>query len=195
MVDYILSVKETLPLAGATVIAEAQGKKYQAVSDANGKYSITGLPGGIFQVHAELSGFENRDRERTVQVNEGSCAVQNFGLWAINAVEGFAYDQNGAPVRGLHVFLRRTGTKEKFGKQATTNIQGAFRFTQIDPGEYSVAVSPAGETADSPYPRTASVAPIQVGPTSTIEAVTLTLPPPIATRNIRIHVTAPTASR
>ena len=56
---------------------------------------------------------------------------------------------------------------------------------------YSLVVSPAGETADSPYQRTTSTVPIEVGPTSTIEAITLKLPPAIATRNIRIHVTDP----
>jgi hypothetical protein len=91
----------------------------------------------------------------------------------------------------VKVHLQRAGSKQKFGKESRTNIQGAFRFAQIDPGEYSVVVSPAGATAESPYPRTTSVAPIQVGSTSAIEAVTLTLPQPIPTRNIRIHVTGP----
>ena len=188
-VNYVLSAGRTFPLAGVTVTAESQGKKYQAVSDANGKYSITGLPGGTFKVRTELSGFDNRGHEATVQVKEGNCAVQDFGLWTKNSVEGFVYDRNSSPVRGLHVFLSRTGAKEKSGKQATTNILGAFRFTEIDPGEYSVVGSPSGETADSPYTRTATVTPIQVGPMSTIEAVTLTVPPPIPTRNIRIHIT------
>jgi len=89
----------------------------------------------------EMAGFENRDREQIVRVKEGGCAVQHFGLWAINSVGGFVYDRKGTPIPDLKVFLRRDGTREKFGNQATTNIQGAFRFTEIDPGGYAVVIS------------------------------------------------------
>lgn len=189
LVDYVLSTKGSPPLAGATVIAEAKDKKYQAVADANGKYEISGLPGGLYQVHAELPGFESLDPQRAVVVKQGGCSIQNFGLATNNSVEGFVFDPQGTPVRGLNIFIQRKGAKETFGKQATTNARGEFKFTRIDPGEHSVVISPAGETAKSPYPRTVSAVPLQIGPTSALNGVVLKLPPPIPARNIRIHAT------
>lgn len=188
LVDFLLSTNERSPIAGVAVVAEANGKKYRAVSDANGKYSITGLSGDSFRLHAERAGYVNREADPTVTVKQGSCTVENFGLWSLNSVEGSVYDQRGFPIVALNVFLRSKESKEKFGKQATTDSHGAFQFTQIDPGEYTVVVSPAGETADSPYLRTANAQSFEVGPTSSIQAITLTLPPPLPTRNLRIHV-------
>ena len=186
-VDFALSQNYVLPLPGATVVAEARGKRYQEVSDATGAYSINGLPAGEYQMHAQMDSYEDRDGTVTVRVKKGGCALANFALGTKNSVEGSIMDARGAPVSGLHVFLQQEGLMRQFGEQATTGVRGDFRFTQINPGRHSVVVSPAGETADSPYPRTAASL-IEVGPDTAVRGVTLIVPPAIPTRNIHIYV-------
>lgn len=186
-VGYSLDSGGTPPIAGATVVVEGMGERFRALSDSKGRYFVKGLPGGLYRLRAELAGYDNRGLEPEVSVNQGGCAEQDFGLWTKNSVEGYVFDLNGAPVRNIRVHLQRKGSTERFGRDARTDVRGGFRVNQLDPGEYTAVVSPAGATADSPYPRTVLATQFTLGPTSRIEGLVLKLPPPIPTRVIRIR--------
>lgn len=186
-VGYRLDSGDTPPIVGATVVVEGMGKRFRALSDSAGRYFVKGLPGGLYRLRAELAGYDNRGVEPEVSVKQGGCAVQNFGLWTKNSVEGFVFDPNGAPVRNIRVHLQRKGSTEKFGREARTDVRGGFRLNQLDPGEYTAVISPLGATAASPYPRTVLANQLTLGPTSTVDDLVLKLPLPIRTREIRIR--------
>lgn len=190
-VEYVIATHEAGPVAGVTVILEDRDKTYQAVSGPDGTYSISGMPPGSYRIRTEAPGFDQPDGPRTVTVKQGGCVVQDLGLRTRNSVEGYVFDHNNKPVGGLTVFLNRKDSKRMYGKKGKTDAAGAFRFTEVNPGEHTLVVSPEGETARSPYPRTAIPAFIQVDAASSISHLVLTLPPPIPTRSLRIHVSGP----
>ena len=190
MVDYTLS-SGGYPVAGALVTAEDAGKKYTAKSDAGGGYEIPNLPPGAYSVHAELAGYIIRESDFNVSVSPRGCVIQDLGLWSSASVRGFVFDPTGSPVRGLKIFLQKDGQKEKFGEESKTGLEGEFAFDEIDPGTYTLIVSPAGATADSPYERHIHPERILITPTSKLDGYSVQVPAPIATRSIRVRITWP----
>jgi hypothetical protein len=190
MVEYLLSAAAAA-LGGARVTAEAGGKRYTTTSDSRGKYEISGLPAGTYNIGAELDGFTSRDGPFKTRVNARGCAVQDIGLWSNNSVEGFLYTPRGSPVSGLPIFLQKVGQKEKWGEQANSNAQGGFLFERIDPGEYRLIISPNGPTADSPFETFAYRSAISISPKDNLNLGSVILPDPIATHDIRVELTWP----
>ena len=59
------------PLPGALVIVSSDTAKKSAVTDSSGKYEITGLAPGAYNVKVELSGFASINQPE-VQVSTGT---------------------------------------------------------------------------------------------------------------------------
>lgn len=80
-ISGIIQSADTLPLPGVTVTATSpalQGERV-AVSDANGVYSLRGLPAGTYRVSFDLDSFQASFREN-VQVGSGSLATVDMVL-------------------------------------------------------------------------------------------------------------------
>lgn len=60
------------PLPGALVIVSSDTAKKSAVTDSSGKYEITGIPPGSYNVKVELSGFANINQSE-VQISAGTA--------------------------------------------------------------------------------------------------------------------------
>jgi protocatechuate 3,4-dioxygenase beta subunit len=139
------------PLEGATLIAYESGtsnQKGSATTDSQGKYKITNLPPGKYDVNASKSGYESK-QQNGITVNSGQDTPNiNFDLAKSSippgAISGKVLDQNGAPIVGA-VAAAKTGGAVK--NQSVTWSGGFYLITELPPAIYSVNVSKAGCTS------------------------------------------------
>jgi len=153
-VDIVLSAGGTIegritengktPLAGQYVYANVNNDHRQAQTDADGRYSLAGLPDGKVNVGASLQmGGSNRSQNATVDVKDGFVNEVNFDFRPGNAtIEGVVYAEPGVPVGGETwvngTITTPTGTTESYGTQ--TGSDGTYRLDGMVAGALSLRV-------------------------------------------------------
>lgn len=133
------SVKDLVtgnPINNAKI--EVLGTNYQEFTNANGIFK-TGQPeSGYFTIRISKSGYQNY--EILAKMAEGEVVTINARL-SPNAnlkVTGLVVEQGTMqPVSGASVWL--AGGQDY--KTTTSDINGAFTFTQVDPGVYNIGAS------------------------------------------------------
>jgi TonB family protein len=129
----VLVAAERLSVPGATVWVE--GTELEAVTDAEGRFELRGVPAGTRTVHVEVTGFEPFEAEET---------------FAARVLTEVAYYARRAPAEGLQTVIRgrkdrREVTKRVLTQQELRRMPGTFgdalRVVQRLPG---VARSPFG---------------------------------------------------
>jgi thermitase len=122
------------PIAGATV---TDGTR-TVTTDALGKYAITNVPSGAYQVIASKEGYQSSSM--TVNVLSGNSAVANLSLTEVvlpGSITGSVTDaENGAPIVGAIV---SDGTRT-----VTTDASGKYTIADVPPSTYQVAASKSG---------------------------------------------------
>lgn len=153
-VDIVLSAGGTIegritengrtPLAGQYVYANINNDHRQAQTDADGRYTLAGLPDGKINVGANLQmGSSNRSQNVTVDVKDGFVTEVNFDFRAGNAtIEGVIYIEPGVPVGGQTwvngTITTATGTTESYGTQ--TGPGGTYRLEGMVAGTLALRV-------------------------------------------------------
>jgi hypothetical protein len=112
----------TLPLAGVTLRAGT----LSAVTAANGRYILTGLPTGTHTITPTLTGRVFTPASKQVTMGPDQVNV-DFNTPALFTVSGKVL-ANGAGISGIPVLL---GTL-----RATTTATGEYRFEAVAPGSY-----------------------------------------------------------
>ena len=148
------SVKTT---AGAAIVGASVGYGGgTATTDANGNYTLTGVPVGTVQLVASASGFQSVTQ--SVTVNGGATSTANFALAAAptgGTVTGKITNiSNGAILAGA--------TVKWSGGSTTTNTSGMYTLTNVAAGTQNITAS-----ANGYLPRTLSVS-VSGGATSTL---------------------------
>ena len=145
-----------------------------ATTDANGNYTLSGVPVGTVQLVASASGFQSVTQ--SVAVNGGATSTANFTLAAAPAggtVTGKITNiSNGAILAGATVSWS--------GGSTTSNTSGIYTLTNVAAGTQNITAS-----ANGYLPRTLSV--------SVVGGATSTLNIPIATAG-KISVKVVTSS-
>ena len=119
-------------LDGATVTAGAE-----VATTVLGAYSMRLAP-GTYDATASLAGYSSQNVLGIV-VETGNSSSANFTLVSIlGIVRGTVRDQLGAPIVGATVTLVGTGRTD------ATDATGAYEFTGVTPGDYSLTASAAG---------------------------------------------------
>ena len=115
---------------------------YGAMTDAEGKFSITSLPPANYIVLADRAGFETAPMSRAVQINPGD-KKEDFKLKLIpdGAITGRVVDASGDPVERAPVTADSGGMG--YGPGSTTDEKGQFRIGGLRPGKYRVKASQA----------------------------------------------------
>jgi hypothetical protein len=160
------------PLSGAMVTAIAMprgpvvsariGPPPQAITDADGRYVLDGLPPGRYRIDAQRAGFASALADpaafRTFEVAAGQAlAGVNFSLLKGGVITGQILDpSSGEPLVGaMVVALKRieaVGAPANFaqsglprlmtaGQSVQTNDLGEFRIFGLPPGEYFIGTS------------------------------------------------------
>jgi hypothetical protein len=167
-------------------------------TDGNGNYTLAAIAAGTYTVTASAAGFTNGSSSN-VSVTAGSTTTQNFSLVA-NPTTGtlsgtVTSASGGAAVSGATVQI--TG-----GATAQTNASGAYAFSNLAAGTYSLTVSKTGFTNG-----TASGVVVIGGQTTTrnfsLTAVAGSVPgkpsltvtkAPVGQKGVRLSWTAPAAN-
>jgi thermitase len=133
----VVSAKDGSPLIGATV---TDGTR-TTTTDATGKYTITNVPAGTYQVTASNSGYYSSSSTVTV-VSVGN-AIANFSLSQIpGSITGSVTDaKDGSPIVGAMV--------ADGARTATTDASGKYTIVNVPPGTYQVTVSKSGYYSSS----------------------------------------------
>jgi len=195
-------------------LPDIRGQRISAESDADGRFTLAGVPAGTHRVMANKQGYasaqlEGRKRSApgwfggvffTVAAGEQiTNAVIRLNPWGI--VIGRVVDSNAAPVDGASVSLVQKIYDDQgklndlpFGL-AQTNDLGEYRIFGIDPGEYYLRVDgePFSDIRGIYYPgvtdfsRAISVV-VKLGADVRVSDVILPPANPSTSKRVPVHV-------
>lgn len=160
----IVDARSGRPVPGATVDLDGPGGVTSATSDTEGRYESGSLEPGEYRVRARAQGYvptqygqrETNDRGSMLDVPGGQLTTGiDLRLHPAGAVSGRIFDERGEGVAGIEVELiaeRYTpnGPAPRPVAFAQTDEAGAFRISNVLPGDYYVrayvpgAVRPSG---------------------------------------------------
>ncbi len=143
---------------------------YSARTDADGRYRITGLPAGKYEVHPQAGAYvpekKSGESEQTVTLDDGEARENvNFALVRGGVITGRVTNAEGHPLIERSVTVQ-SAAKDKqspaeegvFSETAETDDRGVYRAYGIRAGRYVVSAGAGrfgldGQTA-SKYPKT-----------------------------------------
>ena len=116
-------------------------------TDAEGRYSIAGLPAGLAAVTAERSIGGGKDSlQKTVSIAaEAERLDFDFSSYDIS---GRAVLDDGSPVAGAIISFRLLDEGNRYGRRTTTRYDGMFAL-RLAPGEYRVTTEHGGSWIQS----------------------------------------------
>lgn len=123
------------PIAGATVLAD--GGKYTATTDANGKYILNYLPTGDYEITVKALGYDIMTSKAAV--TELKTTKLDFSLTALPVykVSGKVVDVANEPVKNAKIAL--AGYNDY---STTTDANGQFSFLSVfKSDDYTIAIS------------------------------------------------------
>jgi hypothetical protein len=122
--------------------------KYGALTNAEGKFRITGIPAGSYQVTLNRVGYvaplETTRNPVTLTPDEKKDNFQ-LKLVPVGAISGRVLDADGQPVDGLQVHAEQG---EQTMRSGVTDDRGQYRIGGLGPGRYRVRA----ETQKLPVP-------------------------------------------
>src|ERR1035441_2491496 len=122
--------------------------RYGALTSAEGKFRITGIPAGSYQVTLDRVGYvaplEMTRSPVALTPDEKKDNLQ-LKLVPLGAISGRVLDADGQPADGLQVHAERGGRTMHTG---VTGDRGQYRIGGLDPGRYRVRA----ETQKLPVP-------------------------------------------
>ena len=152
------------PLAGALVRARRPGVPIRmALSDAQGRYSVSGLSPGEYIVDAQRTGYATRmygegTRDQggnTVSVRSEQIVERiDIALLRPGAIEGAVVDEFGEPLQGamvdvLQVQVLAGRPRARRLRARATDDLGRYRVFGLLPGSYVVRVQVSDAVTDS----------------------------------------------
>jgi hypothetical protein len=191
------------PVRKAKVLMGTQGNpKYQAVTDANGHYTIAGVPAGRYVLWVQRPGYlpsyygaqaPNRPG-KTLLLNAGDNRKDvNFNLEPPGVITGHIYDQDGEPLSTVVQVFREiwSGGHKRIQQAggANSDDEGLYRVFGLQAGSYIVATAQSPVRPASPVP-TRDVYPVTFYPSTedATGALVLKLAPGGEARDIDLHI-------
>ncbi|MGB9455122.1 MAG: carboxypeptidase-like regulatory domain-containing protein [Bryobacteraceae bacterium] len=133
---------DPLPRAHVTLFryTSRTQRPYGAMSTAEGKFSVTGLPEGGYSISANRLGFISNQRGPngfTLKPGDRKDDV-TLKLTPAGAISGTVVDADGEPVENCSV-VAESG---RLGLNSTSDAQGRFRIGGLTPGKYRIKATP-----------------------------------------------------
>ena len=135
--------------SGASIIAEKDGVRNRALTNAEGEATFAALPAGEYKIHAEADGDLPNDPK--VQLYAKGCI--DVTLFRTLRIVGRVMTKDGPPATGIEVEVRSTQqtVESRFGR---TDADGHYELSIDRSGQYYLGVNlnttPSRQT---PYPR------------------------------------------
>ncbi len=199
------------PMKGIKVVIEGGGKRFEAVTDEYGRYSLARLPDGRYKARPVLpekymvyfpgdEEFILGTSEQTdyPPVKQGASAYARFRIGWNNDLSGRVLDAEGTPVRraepALYHLQTRSGPPLLIDKDGIFNVvDWKYQFYGLTPGKYVPSVSIQAPFKSGPqqirfyYPGTISpgeASEIEVKESGSLSGMDIKLPPPYLVRQI-----------
>jgi hypothetical protein len=135
------------PLAGMTVSVVAPTFQKDAVTDAHGRFEVTGVPTGkgsltVLAPH----GFDKRHLTRQFEIVEPrACRLEDFTLALSASASGTVIDSAGRPVAGVSVDAVAQELAgfhpPPYQPSVRTDERGVFEFDALPPGAYVFGIN------------------------------------------------------
>jgi protocatechuate 3,4-dioxygenase beta subunit len=142
-------------IAGARVEVEAGPHDVgrSTLSDASGVYTLDQLPEGNYSFLASAEGFDSKSTG-PIQIDGGEQTSYTFvllpvGTGEVGSIAGQVVDEDGQPLQGVSVSMIQAPADLL---DTTTDAEGKYEFTLLQPGTYSLRFSLQGyepATADN----------------------------------------------
>ena len=118
--------------------------RYGAQTNADGKFSILGIPAGNYQVTLDRVGYvvpaEVTRGQMTLRADEKKSNYK-VKLIPVGSISGRVLDADGAPLEGLSVEAEFAGRTDR---SAMTDDRGQYRIGGLHPGKYRVRAKGQG---------------------------------------------------
>ena len=128
----------------------------RVISDSSGRFMFHGLAAAIYSVSANKPGYIDGVFGRRSATDTGSQPLElrdgekrgdvTLSLWKRAAIGGTVVDEAGEPVVGLEIRVLRRMVYggvlrfSRFGNQPVTDDRGAYRLSDLNPGDYIVGI-------------------------------------------------------
>ena len=146
----VLAEATGVPIAGADIDAtdDATGVGYRATTDANGYYSLSGLPAGDFDLVVNAPGYAQAE---IVGVDaSGGDAVQDVGMAAQSSLLGTVTLASGGPGGAeLVIVATLVGGSDADQIYSTSSTTTSFQLDGLPAGTYDITVSMPGYIAQT----------------------------------------------
>ncbi|HEX6186314.1 MAG TPA: carboxypeptidase regulatory-like domain-containing protein [Pyrinomonadaceae bacterium] len=140
--------RASVGMEGARVTVAGAGGQQEALTDAQGRYSLTGLPPGDYEVTLHLpETLTAYEPKQGVTVADRGCAMVSFFVTDNGRIAGRVLDATGKPVPRLNVVVVDAEGKNpefKYGRHESTDEEGRYKFAGLPPGRYLLGVHIAG---------------------------------------------------
>jgi len=138
------------PVAGARVRADnivaMDGRGYlipqrpEVVSDAAGKFELSGVPQGWLQFYVSAESHQMLDALKQYSVPSADIALH---VTATGSIKGKVLKPDGNPANDAQVSVNPQGERiGKWGGSTNVNAEGTFTFQNVPPGKYLVSANP-----------------------------------------------------
>lgn len=165
----VVDAQTQAPVAYATV--EIPSRNIQVLTDAEGRFVIPDLPKSAYMVRASKPGWigqaygSRRPGGPAIPVPIADAERRNdlvIGLYKFAVISGHVFDDGGDPIVNVDVRVFQQSyvagrLRLTFVQRAHTDDRGSYRFSNLNPGDYVVAVpttvmsQPAGFTDSSRF--------------------------------------------
>ena len=144
------------PVSNALVTAGT----LRTFANQEGKFVLTGVPKGGYQLNASKPGYMGGSHGRlrpggpnvVLDVADGERHVGlKLTLWRFGVITGTLFDDTGQPLVGVPIWSlhrRLSAGRIRFvdGPSATTDDRGIYRLSGMEPGDYALCVVAAQST-------------------------------------------------
>ena len=133
---------EPIPRAHVTLMSFGKGERhdYGAMTTAEGKFSIPGVPAGSISTTATRLGFvADQTSAAGVELKAGDHKDDlTLKLTPTGAIAGTVVDADGEPVEHCSVVAESS----RGGQPSSTDARGRFRLGGLTPGKYRIKATP-----------------------------------------------------
>jgi hypothetical protein len=178
------------PVADVLVTVRGPASAFEAWTDGQGRYEVTGLPPGTYEIAVlPPADFSIRHLQQTADLPDArACFVADFGVRYDGRITGVVRNTSGEPAEGAQVevmAVERVGATGNIEALRTrTGAGGSFEFADVPPGRYVVGVDltrrmdpklvfPATFHPGTPDPALATVVQLDRGNRHDLESMTL----------------------
>ncbi len=150
------------PVAQASLIIEGASERKEVRTDEQGRYRLSGLPPGKYEVTLSLPDeMTTYQPKREVTVADRGCATVDYYVSDNGRLSGRVFDAAGQPAGNvLMALIEEDGQdiERDYSKSARSDPEGRYSFTAVPPGRYLLAVNltrfPQPNDPTNEYPRT-----------------------------------------